>query len=900
MTTSRGNWFPGRRKRRIATAAVSGTLAGIALAVSGASISEPATVFYGKIVGTGSERPFVVTDGQIRWQLRDANGAEIVLQARLWPQGGGEFSYRLSVPHTALSAGLQASPNAVALRRTEETLSHARITVNGKPARFVGSVDPSFDIAQVRRAATYRLDLEVPLVAPDADADGLPDWWEAQNGLTDSDDTDPDRDGVSNRQEYLAGTNPRQNGKAPVLLTTELAAYADGTTGVYLNAQDSDSPATALVYRVTETPKGAQLMLRNTLPSTVSPDLVLGVGATFTQADVLAGRLILNPEGARSEATSFRVSLGDEDPSHARADGAVAVSFYRPDAGVLRALSAEQRISVAQGLSSLPGGVSAAESARVQRYLQGAELGAVIWDRTKDETDVKISSPSTGLAPREYTSHYVASFGPERRQILAGGSGRDVLQGGMADDVLAGGNGADRLIGGGGSDRFAFADHEADGDVVEDFKPVEGDVLDLDRVFEGSAGDLRDHIRIAGGTDGAVLTLQKPGLAPMSLRLAGVPVDSVDLAAWIADGRLRAGKLSLPARISILARQAQASENGPRSATLELVRTGTISDATTVTLGVRGSAANGVDFATLPQTVTFAPGERTVALTIQPYSDSASEPRETVEVTVAPGIGYEVGPNASATATIEDLAAVLTVEALEPFGATRSLTAGAVLLRREALIDRDLLVRLDVRGSATAGSDYQPIPRFLSLKPGQTTALISVQPVAGAELAGGAETVEVTIVPSSDYQVGTTPTARVVLVESTTTFAMWRSQHFPGATGSLDAFGASDPGGHGVSALLRYAFGLDPKNPDRTRLPRIVVRDGHLTLDVWQRPGATDIELVAEVSTDMIHWDAAGTRVERMYPPQLSGDAATVCFRAVPAIAETPQLFLNLRVVHRP
>ena len=47
----------------------------------------------------------------------------------------------------------------------------------------------------------------------DADGDGLPDWWESLHGLNPRDaanaQTDPDHDGLSNREEYLLGSDPR-------------------------------------------------------------------------------------------------------------------------------------------------------------------------------------------------------------------------------------------------------------------------------------------------------------------------------------------------------------------------------------------------------------------------------------------------------------------------------------------------------------------------------------------------------------------------------------------------------------------------------------------------------------------------------------------------------------------
>jgi hypothetical protein len=209
-------------------------------------------------------------------------------------------------------------------------------------------------------------------------------------------------------------------------------------------------------------------------------------------------------------------------------------------------------------------------------------------------------------------------------------------------------------------------------------------------------------------------------------------------------------------------------------------------------------------------------------------------------------------------------------------------------------------VRLDVGGSAANGVDYESISGYVNLLPGHTTSLITVTPTPDASLQGGAETVCIAIVPDPAYRLGAVSRARVVVIDQAATLAAWRARECPGATGSLEAFAAEDPDGLGVPYLLRYALGMGSGTPDYSLLPRGVVRDGCLTLDVRRNPGAEDVRYVVEVSDDLVTWHSSPARVEEISPAEHAGDPGVTSHRALPPMEEAQKLFMRLRVVYEP
>ncbi len=859
-----------------------------------ATIDEPATVFYGKIVGTGSSRSFLVTDGDLHWTIRRADGTSVHLGTRLWHFKNGEFSYRLNVPHEVLGLGLDSSGDTVPLKTVPETHTITEITVDGVPAHITGTTASTFDAEQARRAATYRLDLEVPLEPTDSDGDGLPDWWESQYGRDLNPADDLDTDGLSNLQEFRAGSDPLQDTRRPTLLTTAVHAVADGISGVLLRAADSDSPAALILYTLTRAPEGVELRLRNARSVPGDADAAVTPGGTWSQQDVNCGRLVLVHSGGPATPTSFDVSIRDEDPTHPAGTGTVQVDLYRPTAELVSSTTDTLAMD-----GPAPAGVTPDEWRRAQLYRLARDLGVVIWDATGESADLSLSAPSSSADAADYTQR----FGYDRSQALLGGNGADRLSGGMADDLLAGEGGANVLTGGGGADRFAFHSGDQGVQTITDFNPSEGDVLDLTDLLDGTSPSLLDYLRASGTGDQRQIEVDRHGthtaFADLVVRIPGAG-NSPDLHQLLESGNLAVGTLALPPRITVSATRPSAAENGPTPGEFTLTRSGGLTATTVVHLDLRGSAANGIDYATAAPVVTFKPGERTAQVAIQPFADSQAEPAEIVELILLAGEGYEIGSADRAQVTIADLQPVVTVEALEPLATLQPVKAGTILVSRSVIVDRTLLVRLDIRGSAANGSDYQTTAKFVQMDAGQTTALVPITPVTDASAGTQAKSVLISVVPDPAYLVGAQGRAEVLIVRQSTTFAAWRASHFPRTPGTLEAFGGSDAGGKGIVNALRYAFGMDPENPDRTRMPKLVLRDGHLTVDVWRRPGAVDVEFTPVVSSDLAGWTGTAGLIEQVDPPGSAGDPDRICFRAVPSVTEAPRLFLELNVVFRP
>ena len=87
--------------------------------------------------------------------------------------------------------------------------------------------------------------------------------------------------------------------------------------------------------------------------------------------------------------------------------------------------------------------------------------------------------------------------------LLAGQIGDDQLLGNQGDDVLIGGKGADVLNGGGGADVFKYTNIEDGGDTIQDFKPNQGDTIDISELLDGysTSDPIENWVKVEANAD---------------------------------------------------------------------------------------------------------------------------------------------------------------------------------------------------------------------------------------------------------------------------------------------------------------------------------------------------------------------------------------------------------------
>ena len=845
-----------------------------------AQIAEPETIFYGQVINRTSGAIDLVTSGNMVWTIARPDGTQIKVSAPLRSLSNGQFSYRLSVPHEALTYGLTVDSDVVPLSAAVAGCSVVSIAVDGNPASIIPPGTSSFIVGQNLRAGTYRLDLELFNQLASTSGDGIPDWWKSLYGVSDP-NAHPNQDGWSNLQKFQMGGNPSQDNRYPSLLATEYWVYADGRTEVPLAVVDSDSASTNIHFTINSLPPNGTFYLRN-----YTNDLTLSIGSSFTLDDVNHGKLIFTHGGPSAFAgpTSINLGLVDENPSHAT-NYTVWVNVYRPNYPDNISQAAQAAAAAPFGFSDIPG-LSFGEQQMLINYYLSRDRGFIAADFSR-----------FGLSRTNQAAN--VSSGRQAPHVFVGGSGNDRLLGGGAGDIFVGGRGNDDLRGNGGTNLYVISGPNSGNDTIEDFTVTNGDALDISRVLTNTAWQLTNYVFLTTDSTNTYIGINFAGVGSgftnMTVTLLGCQYSQANLRALCDGGNLLTGTKAMSPSVSVSATIPAASENGPAAGQFTLTRSGSLASSLAVNLTISGSAVNGSSYQLISSVATFAPGQHILTILVMPYQTSDTL-TQYVQINVSTGTGYDVGAFNSAQVSIEPLAAQISIQTAVSVATKIDQSPGIFVVSRGGILSSAVSVRLGVGGTASSNTDYtmtddsgrtiSPSFPLVSLAANQTEAFVYVTPKTTANVANGTKYVLLTVKTNSTYKVMNPAADRVFILNQMMDGTTWQQTYFPNYSGSWSSFASQDAGNLGIKNLYRYTFGLNPTNPASTNgLPCYQIVNDHLTVTFRHPLAVTDYDYLPEVSDDMSNWSSLTNDIQPYTMPNgNTNDVETVSYRSVNAV----------------
>ncbi len=213
--------------------------------------------------------------------------------------------------------------------------------------------------------------------------------------------------------------------------------------------------------------------------------------------------------------------------------------------------------------------------------------------------------------------------------------------------------------------------------------------------------------------------------------------------------------------------------------TFTVTRTGDTSSDLTVNAVLGGTATLNSDFTLDPPlangTITIPAGTNSVTFTFQAQKNSIVKGPVTATLTLLDddfnldNPNYALAPLAEATITILDddapPAPTVTVAAATPEISENGFDRGEFVFTRAGSLQNDLQVNYFVSGTAQAGVDYAPLAGVVLIPAGQSSAAVYLQPFDDHAVESN-ETVVVSLVANTAYNLGTPASAKITIQDS--------------------------------------------------------------------------------------------------------------------------------------
>jgi len=119
---------------------------------------------------------------------------------------------------------------------------------------------------------------------------------------------------------------------------------------------------------------------------------------------------------------------------------------------------------------------------------------------------------------------------------------------------------------------------------------------------------------------------------------------------------------------------------------------------------------------------------------------------------------------------------------------------------------------------------------------------------------------------------------------------LWRQTNFGSIANSGLGADTADPDGDGLTNLLEYALGLDPRAPNGASLPTIGTDASNWTFTYRIPTDRSDVTVAPEKSTDLATWDSTG-----LTPTLVTTDAGIATYQVTFPRATASRLFFRLK-----